>query len=162
MKKVIFLDFDGVLQNGKMYNLWKNRKEVAAFPSLKQYGFFFDADCVNCLQTLVEQTNAKIVISSSWRSLGWERMNELWDSYEMPGRLIDMIPLKDAQSTGGREKLKRGECIEMWLQNHPVDAYVILDDNDEMLANQQAQFVQTKTYRGFCEADLEKAINILN
>ena len=42
-----------------------------------------------------------------------------------------------------------------------IDNYVILDDTADMLPHQEAYFVQTKNYRGFCEEDLEKAIDIL-
>lgn len=64
MKKIIFLDFDGVLnteynQNLLMYHgkSWKDK-----------YGAFFDPETVAELKRIVEETNADIVIESSWKS----------------------------------------------------------------------------------------------
>lgn len=63
MKKIIFLDFDGVLnteynQNLLMYHgkSWKDK-----------YGAFFDPETVAELKRIVEETNADIVIESSWK-----------------------------------------------------------------------------------------------
>lgn len=64
MKKIIFLDFDGVLnteytQNLLMYHgkSWEDK-----------YGAFFDPETVAKLKRIVEETNADIVIESSWKS----------------------------------------------------------------------------------------------
>ena len=66
MKKIIFLDFDGVLnteynQNLLMYH-GKSRKD--------KYGAFFDPETVAELKRIVEETNADIAIESSWKYLG--------------------------------------------------------------------------------------------
>ena len=72
MKKIIFLDFDGVLnteynQNLLMYHgkSWKDK-----------YGAFFDLETVAELKRIVEETNADFVIESSWKYLGLEAMQQ--------------------------------------------------------------------------------------
>ena len=63
MKKVIFLDFDGVL-NPKWWNRGK--------PSDK-YGVLFEAKSVACLRKIINETGADIVISSSWKCMVSQR-----------------------------------------------------------------------------------------
>lgn len=69
MKKIIFLDFDGVLntehnQNMLLYKgkAWKDK-----------HGAFFDLKAVAELNRIVEETKADIVIESSWKYLGWRQ-----------------------------------------------------------------------------------------
>jgi len=95
MRKVIFLDFDGVIQIGKHDNPWKGRKvEGINYNNCDEYGFFFDKNCVTYLKDLIDATQAKIVISSSWRYEGEERMFELWNDRSMPGELLGVIPFE--------------------------------------------------------------------
>ena len=88
MKKIIFLDFDGVLnteynQNLLMYHgkSWKDK-----------YGAFFDPETVAELKRIIEETNADIVIESSWKYLGLEAMQQMWSDRNMPGKVIDVTP----------------------------------------------------------------------
>ena len=88
MKKIIFLDFDGVLntehnQNMHMYHgkPWKDK-----------HGAFFDPDAVAELKRIVEETGADIVIESSWKYLGLEAMQQMWSDRDMPGNVIDVTP----------------------------------------------------------------------
>jgi len=72
MKRILFLDFDGVLnteynQNLLMYHgkSWKDK-----------YRAFFDPETVAELKRIVEENNADIVIESSWKYLGLEAMQQ--------------------------------------------------------------------------------------
>lgn len=88
MKKIIFLDFDGVLntehnQNMLLYKgkAWKDK-----------HGAFFDLKAVAELNRIVEETKADIVIESSWKYLGLEAMRQMWRDRNMPGNVIDVTP----------------------------------------------------------------------
>ena len=49
------------------------------------------------------------------------------------------------------------------LKNHNIENYVILDDySDEILDIQKKHLVQTHSYEGISEKDVQKAINILS
>ena len=63
---IIFLDFDGVL-NSKKYIALKNEPGVC-----------FDPECLNLLKEIVLKTNAKIVLTSSWRE-HWDKDEKLCD-----------------------------------------------------------------------------------
>ncbi|WP_373776511.1 HAD domain-containing protein, partial [Porphyromonas loveana] len=68
MQKVIFLDFDGVLNSGDnsraISQLLSDESEMQR---ISIAGFEFDERCVRWLTYIINSTGAKIVISSSWR-----------------------------------------------------------------------------------------------
>ena len=89
MKKIIFLDFDGVL-NTEYY------QGVLQFQGKQQqdeYGAHFAPGAVRQLKRIIDFTAAEIVISSSWKSLGLAKIQELWMKRNLPGRVIDVTPL---------------------------------------------------------------------
>ena len=162
MKKIIFLDFDGVLQIEKYDNPWMGNAQLkAGYLDRDHHGLLFDFDCVNRLSQLVELTEAKIVISSSWRFVGVEKMQEMWHERKLPGEVIDITPIEEDYSNVGLGTPSRGECIQYWLDENPVDKYVIIDDSDDMLSQQLPSFVQTEYDKGFQPEDLKNAIGIL-
>lgn len=66
MNKYLFLDIDGVLNHEKFYqnrfNLLKQHKEIPSYPLCE-----FDPFCVEQVNRILYETNANLVISSSWR-----------------------------------------------------------------------------------------------
>lgn len=71
MEKYIFLDFDGVINTPK--------------------GKFAKKAVANLLH-LVERSDAKIIISSTWRLQGMEYILKLWQEHHMPGEVIGLTP----------------------------------------------------------------------
>lgn len=133
--KVIFLDFDGVLNvipQGHDY-----------------YGGIFHQEFVKNLERIIDETGAKLVISSSWRHSGLEKMRMMWENRLYPGEIIGITP--DLRWRTHPDKLElneeeyvRGDEIETWLKLHPeVTNYVILDDDNDMLPSQKGNFVKT-------------------
>ena len=132
--KVIFLDIDGVL------NVYCEGRD--------QFGCTFHSNFVDNLRNIIEQTGAKIVISSSWRSDGLKTMQEMWKFRNYPGEVIAITPfsweLMDLGLFEYYDQIDRGHEIELWLKMHPeVSNYVIIDDDNDMLDNQRANFVRT-------------------
>ena len=68
MRKVLFLDIDGVL-NPKW---WDRKKHIDI------YGGAFDPKAVANLAQNIEKTGAEIVISSSWKELGLSELRNMW------------------------------------------------------------------------------------
>lgn len=141
--KVIFLDFDGVITIPPKWHL--------------------NPDKIKYIKRIVEKTDAKIVVSSSWRH-GLERNFE-WALEDMPDN--EMIiwlrdNILDITPTVGLGNGRGGE-IQQWLNEHPdVDNYVILDDDGDMWDSQLYHFVQTNYENGIGEAEVIYAIKILN
>lgn len=169
MKKIIFLDFDGVLntehnQNMLMYHgkPWKDK-----------HGAFFDSDAVAELKRIVEETGADIVIESSWKYLGLEAMKQMWSDRNMPGNVIDVTPSSASDNLllnadlddvdPGRTQWK-GVEIASWIADilHEEARYVIIDDEYVILDSQLPHFILTNPYDGITPELADRAIKILN
>lgn len=149
--KVCFLDIDGCL------NSMRSCYAYGGFGSLRTSFMTFDESkldpvAVKLVQRLVEETDAKIVISSSWRILAKGGIKD-FDFLELP--IIDFTP-----DIPGRRI--RGDEIKKWLDEHPeVESYVILDDDSDMLEEQVDNFVHTDADIGLDWEDYCKAYEIL-
>lgn len=133
-KKIIFLDIDGVLNVG--------------YPGHDEYGRLFHPEFVDNLKRIIDETGAKIVISSTWRYGGIQRMKDLWTHRSLPGEVIDITPdCNDLYREGLFEfidSIERGHEIEHWLYENPgFESYVILDDDNDFLPSQRGNFVRT-------------------
>lgn len=160
MKRYIFLDIDGVLSTKR-----SQRACVASFGTWRDAcGPFFDAEAVRNLRAIVERTEAEVVITSTWRFLGEERMQEMWasrqldtgDVVRMPGVLAGATPEAPFASYA-----IRGQEIAAYLAQHVEEdeecRYVIIDDGRDFLPEQFPFCVFTDPEVGISEEDAGKA-----
>ena len=161
MRKVIFLDIDGVLSP----RWWDSNKQS------DNYGCLFDAKAVANLAKIVEETDAEIVISSSWKDMGLVELLNMWRDRNLPGKIVDITPdymsdelLLKEDSSNMDYLYERGSEIQGWLLLHgdDVSRYVIIDDMDDILPEQKSHFVQTDPEVGITEEDAYNAVIILN
>ena len=171
MKKVIFLDVDGVLNSSR--TLYEDI-------SLEDY-------LISNLKELVDKTGAKIILSSSWR-LSTEAVATLMDRLDKFGLAIsgmtcdgvDLDWLEKYEFDATKKYLDtkfdwdenrqikithdRGAEIFKWLHDHDDCVYVILDDEIEDIKPYFSESVIVKTsYKtGLTKEDVKKAIQILN
>lgn len=175
--KVIFLDIDGVLncqtayENGYCEYIEKNDISYPQFyPPSKSF-----------LNKLIEETGAKIVISSTWRHSGLDFMRKVWDGEGMSGEIIDITPTLRIHELS----LPRGLEIDVWLEKHGfshifwseegqleyikksgIENYLIIDDDSDMLYNQKDHFVHVlpspRNMDGFKEKHYRKGLEILS
>lgn len=162
--KILCLDIDGVLNSfDNMYAMTSLYKLNSEDKSRDEYGHLFDERCVRWLQYIVDKTNCKIVISSTWRRSGLSVMQEMWEMRNLPGEVIDITPTScDAKLVElyAEDKADRGYEIQEWLNNHTdVESYCIVDDID-MLKHQS--FIQTDGRIGLNHATTHAIIKILN
>jgi len=137
--KIIFLDVDGVLNSVQDRFSW----------TLESDKYLILLACI------VRRTNAKIVVSSSWRNCS------LLDTLKK--RLND-FSMSVFGITGYNKNGIRGLEIKEWLDNHnDIESFVILDDEvfdiKEHFSN---NFVQTSMKVGLQKEDVEKCIAILS
>ena len=126
--KVIFLDIDGVL------NVIPQGHD--------KFGAIFHTHLVENLKRIIDETGAKIVISSTWR-MGNELpgMIDMWKKRNLPGEVVGITP--NFMVKYGTT-LCRGKEIDAYLKEHPeVENYVILDDDSDMEEHQLNNFVMT-------------------
>jgi len=107
--KIVFLDFDGVLTT----------------PATRFR--FGDPSCVMALNRITTITDAKIVVSSTWRIEGLKAVKDSLKDWGVVGEVIGITPrLRDENATRGAE-------IKQWLIENPgVSRFVILDDDTDM------------------------------
>ena len=134
--KIVFLDVDGILT----YSNYRNVKTEN-----------IDISKVKLLKEICDKTGAKVVISSSWRgtktytpyiyhvliniltSNGIEVLGDTpyidpefdGDTSALVATILEDLPyLKVKHGTG------RATEIQVWINEHDVEAFVILDDED--------------------------------
>ena len=153
MRKIIFLDFDGVLNT----EYYQGLLQFQGKQWQDQYGAFFDPRAVRQLKRVIDTTGADIVVESSWKYLGLEAMQELWRVRDLPGRVIDITPSLT-------DNVSKGEEIAAWLSEHatPDTRYVIIDDEYVVLDSQIPYFILTNPYEGLTEEQANRAISILH
>ena len=149
--KIIFLDFDGVLNSAK-YLLGH-----------EEYGVVIDPARMRLLKQIIVATGAKPVLSTSWRE-HWSKdlagcnstgvlINNIFSEYGL--QVYDKTP---------ELHTKREIEIKSWLDIHPeVKNFVVLDDRLLSADYLNGHFIKTSNYfDGLGETDVQKAIDILN
>jgi hypothetical protein len=148
--KVIFLDIDGVM----------NSEQSTIRLYHKGYGYYNDIpvpETVGPLNKIVAMTNAKIVISSTWRKL--TNIHGLGYILFLTGVRAELVG-----TTPVIHNVERGVEIQAWLDQHQgeeVTHFVILDD-DRDVAHLDDHFVHVDCKVGLTFDDADKAIDILN
>lgn len=138
--KVLFLDVDGVMINTPLF-------EAGRFETLGE-------EFLDRLQRIINQTNAKIVLSSSWR------LEE--QSYAKVERALATRNLKLEDRTVELNRFRSHE-IQEWLGRHPqIVKFAVLDDWNEAGYDIEHSFFQTKMDDGLTEEIAERVIKHLN
>jgi len=147
MQKVLFLDINGVLDNSYPFDETKEtiaeinedvnkRREMEdlVYTELDKYfgdndSHFkpiltriveIDADKIIHLNKIIKETGAKIILSCSWRQDPHIPLYLAIKGFLYPKSIIGIIPTLIGA--------KRGEEINTWRRHHPVDRFVVLDD----------------------------------
>ena len=118
MKKIIFLDFDGVLVTDR-----GQQSHLATNGTLRdEHGALFDPECVKCLKEIIDSTDAEIVVTSTWKmEMGLDGIRQMWSDRDLPGKVIGVTPDIDP--------IHRGDEIAAWLDTCDEDCrYAIIDD----------------------------------
>ncbi len=109
--KIIFLDIDGVLNSDEYFDKISNLD----IQGIEQE---IDIEKVKLLKEAINETGAKVVLSSSWRyTRKGQQLKELLSNYEI---YVDSTPFIQNE---------RGLEIKQWLsENQCIEDFVILDD----------------------------------
>lgn len=149
--KVIFLDFDGVLNS-------RDYRDIHG-----SSGVGIDKSKLPLLKKLVDSTGAKIVLTTSLR-IYWDKNPDKCDYY---GKIINETfgdyGLEVYDKTPVLENSKREEEILQWIVDDPgIKNYVVIDDGYLSAKFLLARFIQTSdTDGGLKEVHIDKAIEIL-
>lgn len=158
--KVIFLDFDGVLnsQGSFIYETARRKKHKEQGVSGPVNQTLCNVCTANFQRILDQYPDVKIVLSTTWRILfdiDW--LKAKLAEYHVDGsRVIGKTPDLQWKS--------RGQEIQQWLDEHPeVTHYVAIDDNaDEIdIIHGSERFVHTSWGGGLTFDHAEEVINKL-
>lgn len=118
MRKILFLDFDGVMTSGR----YLTRQMASGSPLRDDYGAVFDPMCVEFLQQIIDSSDADIVVTSTWKiTLGLDGLQQMWEARNLPGKVVGVTPDIDP--------IHRGDEIAAWLAaNQTAVRYAIIDD----------------------------------
>ncbi len=141
--KIIFLDFDGVLNS---YGYLRRTGQA---------GLCLDPSRLDLLGKIVDATDAKLVLTSSWR--------EHWSAESSSE--IDRIFAEHRMTVYGKTphlRSGREQEIRAWLAEHPAESFVVLDDRFLNADFLDGHFILTSNLRdGLDQEDVRRAIAIL-
>lgn len=152
--KVVFLDYDGVLNNIP----YKQSVGEAYFTA------FLMPEKVKLVKKIIDATSAKIVLTTTWRA-NWRETGE---QDHRDGILMNKFfadeGLKIYSKTPDIHQYKRSDEITLWLDAHKdVSEYVILDDDPYFTVEPNlSHFIRTNPNEGLTEQDVKMAIDMLN
>jgi len=161
MNKIIFLDIDGVMNS---HTLWDKLEKEYEKTGIRHEELKDEIDHYSCivLKEIIDSTDSKVVISSTWRLNYYDFLKDFLSKYK-----IDVI-----DKTGrGCQECVRGNEILTWIKEnekitkcsyHEYKNYVILDDDSDMLYWQRDNFVQISGDLGLTRKYKKKIIRILN
>ena len=178
IRKILFLDIDGVLNSERWVN-YCHEHHVKHNPEMYGQDSELDPRAVALIDKINDGVNGELelIISSSWRST----MDDTVARLKTQGLKCPIAgPLTQPPGKSEFEDfICRGSVIYHWLMKQDLydgyeycwedeDSdyqpfqYCIIDDDEDMLYSQRYNFVNT-TYRdGLTEAGAQRAIAILN
>ena len=175
--KLIFLDIDGVINHTAWFNWAHQHPEF-----LKEGGHKnIDPNAVQKIIQICEQTNAGIVMSSSWRWGNFEqtvkKLSGIRDLRPILDKMVGVTVRTNERFRGQEIKYFLNDCrknhfnseFDTWhprvkpkvkITNFPK--FVILDDDSDMLEEQLPFFIHINDEVGITDEDVKKAVKILN
>lgn len=162
-RPLVFLDFDGVLNSHAYFTELRERLGERACTWSR-----IDDRCVLRLERLVEEADADIVVSSTWRIQNDVRalrmILECSGFARQKHRVIDRTPcLGCVHPPWPCSQAHRGHEIDEWLRKNRTQGlppFVILDDDSDMHPHLD-RLVKTNHATGLTDADVDKALDIL-
>jgi len=158
---IIFIDFDGVLNN-RLSMFVRN---------IDRSKGLFSRDCVDLFKILLDKTDSKFVVSSSWRARGVDlfdsRNAKIHRAFEENGFPEWQNYVFGSGVTKHLDTKLRGNDIQEFIDNDIDDPqleyhnYVIIDDDSDMLPHQYKHFVQTNGIDGLTVHNIMHAARIL-
>ena len=167
--KVLFLDVDGVLVHSGSVEGGRASGEPCG--SSFYYAAQVDPACGARVKRIVEETGARIVVSSTWRRFeaqmsGLRRalLNAGFDRRTLREVLVGSTPTLGG--TGlvtaiAQDRTERQMEVEAWLAQHPeITSYLVIDDHP-LPGHPQLEPRPDYFGGGLLEAHIEQATRIL-
>jgi hypothetical protein len=149
--RVIFLDIDGVLNSVDW--MMRGGSEIINY---EDGGTQLDPKAVTLLESIVKNSGAKVVISSTWRRMyGYEQVAVFLRRHGFTGEVIGETPYFYEPGK------VRGDEIQAWLDEHPEVKYFAILDDDSDMAHLMGRLVHTKYPHGLLPEHEPKILQLL-
>jgi len=172
--KAIFLDVDGVLNTSETYINIQNK-----YNKTKQVDIDIDEFRLEYLKTIIDNTGAKVVLSSSWRGGFTKENNKVIPRNSKCKKFYDLLTKYNIELYDIifdiYSDIYREAQINYWLSlNRDIDNFIILDDEPNLYNNLTDKLIKTSKVNdnemlmnmddciGLCEEHIKQAINMLN
>lgn len=172
--KLIFLDFDGVLNSRKFLRSDFFRNSTAGLSDaelyLLKYEYMLDPEAIKLVNDLVVRSGAKVVASTSHRTrYSIDEMNTMLKNrgatFEIDAKTPRGMPKKFSQLVDRgdeiQEYLSLLEEVSKTEEGFVVEGFVILDDHNNM-NHLSDHLVLTRDLVGLTSENVEDALKILN
>ena len=148
MSKIVFLDYDGVV-NRKMWTQLDG-KWVCRY-GYPEDGRVNDGQAVQWVSEFCEKYGFDIVVTSTWRKY------PEWETSLRGGGLRESVKILGATPLPTKD---RADEISDYLSLHPeVDTYLVFDDKESLVESIHAcRLVLCKKERGFGEEEYNAAV----
>ena len=176
--KLLFLDIDGVMNTEHglktISENWTKMEKIQIIGEKDP----FCPEAVKALHTIIESTQAKIVITSTWAGGpdGLKKMRKLWKDRNLPGEIYDVTTdtrhgIRGQEVETYLEERGLRQPFSRWMSKHSIEereackieGYCIVDDEWDFFILQQPHFVNTPEYYGLAgNGIVERVVNCLN
>ena len=177
--KIIFLDIDGVL-NTPLHSL-ADMKKFPDFKPMDERCYGLNSDLIKNLKYILDETGAKIVVSSSWRhfhdyspynkGVDWRDVLAERCGYNPKDLFLGDTPslvTRKMDDEGISEYTLRGREIKAWIDENKDSLgrfrYAILDDEvcDIVTVIKKCHVFKTDSSCGLTKEVADKVISFLN
>lgn len=148
--KVIFLDFDGVLNSNRYVR------------NCGHTGVVIDPSKMLLLKRIVESTDAKIVLTTSWKE-HWDKNPDRCDSSGvLINKIFDHYGLQIYDKTPVVKPDRENEILEWIVENPGIENFVAIDDMWLSAEFLKGHTVKTSAFKDALEEEhVQEAIEIL-
>lgn len=171
--RILFLDFDGVLNAGgprhQRTAYYHNR------PPGDRFGEQFHPLAMAAYAHIVASVpDLFVVVTSTWRANGLEEMQQLWQQRGYPGQIDDVTPLSEHCIRGqevhdylfarGAYYPVRRWSAPAWREAREkctVTSYAILDDDPDFFVNQAKHLVRPDDQIGLTMHQAKRVVRLL-
>ena len=148
---IIFLDVDGVLNSkNKLTEVYKKTHKPHS-----GYSYPFDENCLENLKFLIQETNSKIVITSTWRKEeeGITMLLKVLNEYDLDTKVIGYTPILNTT---------RELEIKKYLSQINYNPNFIILDDDADFYELMPFLIKTNNQFGLTKENTKEAIIKLN
>lgn len=168
--KLIFLDIDGVLNTSETF-----KRRHYEYKKTGIYNLEIDDFRLNYLKQIVDCTNAKIVLSSTWRSGFEKKDNKIIPIYYKTKQLVDIFEKYGLEfydiTPYDKNRYRENEILKYLENREDIESFIVVDDecadlkrfiNNELVLVKNDCTSFNKLENGLLEHHVVEAINKLN